>query len=118
MPNYRRAFVPGGCWFFTANLLNRRSRLLTERIDALRDAIRQTRRRRPFHINAFVVLPDHLHAMWTLPPGDNRLLSALAIDQVGIRKIATQDGMAGSRTTGARRAGYLATSILGALDQG
>jgi putative transposase len=70
MPNYRRALVPGGCWFFTVNLLDRRARLLTDNIDALRDAMRQTRRRYPFDIDAFVVLPDHLHAVWTLPPGD------------------------------------------------
>jgi putative transposase len=70
MPNYRRAFVPGGCWFFTATLLNRRSRLLTENIDALRDATHRTRERFPFHIDAFVVLPDHIHAVWTLPPDD------------------------------------------------
>jgi hypothetical protein len=38
MPNYRRAFVPGGCWFFTANLLDRNSRLLINEIEALRDA--------------------------------------------------------------------------------
>jgi REP element-mobilizing transposase RayT len=42
MPNYRRAFVPGGCWFFTVNLLERRNSLLAERIDALRDAIQRT----------------------------------------------------------------------------
>jgi putative transposase len=71
MPNYRRAFVPGGSWFFTVNLLNRRSSLLTDEIDALRDATRRTRERYPFHIDAFVVLPDHLHAVWTLPPDDS-----------------------------------------------
>jgi putative transposase len=71
MPNYRRAFVPGGCWFFTVNLLDRRTRLLTDHIEALRDATRQTRERYPFHIDAFVVLPDHLHAVWTLPPNDS-----------------------------------------------
>jgi putative transposase len=70
MPNYRRAFVPGGCWFFTANLLDRRSRLLTDEIDVLRDATRRTRARYPFDIDAVVVLPDHIHAVWTLPPGD------------------------------------------------
>jgi putative transposase len=70
MPNYRRAFVPGGCWFFTVNLLERRASLLTENIDVLRDATRQTMRSRAFRIDAFVVLPDHLHAIWTLPPGD------------------------------------------------
>jgi putative transposase len=70
MPNYRRAFAPGGCWFFTVNLLNRRSRLLTDHIDALREAMRRTQARHPFIIDAMVVLPDHIHAVWTLPPDD------------------------------------------------
>jgi len=62
MPNYRRVFVDGGCWFFTVNLEDRRSRLLTEHIGALREAVAKVRRRRPFDIDAWVVLPDHLHA--------------------------------------------------------
>jgi putative transposase len=70
MPNYRRAFVAGGCWFFTVNLLDRRDGLLVDRIEALRDAMERTRRRYPFFIDAVVVLPDHIHAIWTLPPGD------------------------------------------------
>jgi putative transposase len=70
MPNYRRAFVPGGCWFFTVNLLDRRETLLVDHIDALRDAVARTRVRYPFVIDAVVVLPDHIHAVWTLPPGD------------------------------------------------
>jgi putative transposase len=70
MPNYRRAFVPGGCWFFTVNLLERRRTLLVDQIDALRDAVARTRRRYPFETDAIVVLPDHMHAVWTLPPGD------------------------------------------------
>ena len=70
MPNYRRAFVPGGCWFFTVNLLDRRRYLLTENIDALREATRISQARHPFTIDAMVVLPDHVHAIWTLPPDD------------------------------------------------
>jgi putative transposase len=70
MPNYRRAFVPGGCYFFTVNLRDRNSRLLTDHIDLLRDAVRITRRNYPFEIDAMVVLPDHIHAIWTLPDGD------------------------------------------------
>jgi putative transposase len=70
MPNYRRAFVPGGCWFFTVNLLERRKALLVDRIDELRDAVKRTRGRYAFAIDAVVVLPDHIHAVWTLPPGD------------------------------------------------
>ena len=70
MPNYRRAFVPGGCWFFTVNLLERKRTLLVDQIDALRDAAAQTRRRYPFEVDAFVVLPDHVHAVLKLPPAD------------------------------------------------
>jgi putative transposase len=70
MPNYRRALVPGGCWFFTVNLLVRRRTLLVDHIDSLRKSVASTRHKYPFEIDAFVVLPDHLHAIWTLPPGD------------------------------------------------
>ncbi|MCP3408963.1 transposase [Bradyrhizobium sp. CCGB01] len=70
MPNYRRAFVPGGCWFFTVNLLDRKQRLLVEHIAALRAAVAETRRDYPLTIDAFVVLPNHLLAVWTLPDGD------------------------------------------------
>ena len=71
MPNYRRAFIPGGCWFFTVNLLDRRRTLLVDHIDILRKAVTETRQSRPFEIKAFVVLPDHLHAIWSLPSGDS-----------------------------------------------
>ena len=70
MPNYRRAFAPGGCWFFTVNLLDRRRSLLVDHIDALRAATRRTKARHPFTIDAMVVLPDHIHAVWTLPEDD------------------------------------------------
>jgi putative transposase len=71
MPNYIRAFIPGGTFFFTVNLLERRRRLLTEYIDDLRTVFADARRRRPFTIDAIVVLPDHLHSVWTLPEGDS-----------------------------------------------
>jgi putative transposase len=70
MPQYVRAFVPGGTFFFTVNLLERRRHLLVEHVDALRAAFVMTRRLRPFNLDAVVVLPDHLHCLWTLPPGD------------------------------------------------
>jgi putative transposase len=59
VPDYRRNRVAGGTFFFTANLLDRRSDLLVTQIDALRDAVRQVRARAPFHIDAWVVLPGH-----------------------------------------------------------
>jgi putative transposase len=68
--DYRRNFIPGGSFFFTVNLADRRLRLLTDHVDKLRAALRQIRLRRPFTIDAMVVLPDHLHAVWTLPEGD------------------------------------------------
>jgi putative transposase len=70
MPDYRRCRIPGGTYFFTVNLLERRRDLLVRHVEALRAAVRETRRRMPFHIDAWVVLPDHLHCVWTLPPGD------------------------------------------------
>jgi putative transposase len=70
MPEYRRNRVPGGTFFFTVNLLDRRSDLLIRYIGALREAVRQVRRRAPFVIDAWVVLPDHMHCLWTLPAAD------------------------------------------------
>lgn len=71
MPNYRRVWVPGGTFFFTVNLLERRGqRLLVEHIDMLRAAFCEAQRARPFHVIAIVVLPEHLHCLWRLPEGD------------------------------------------------
>jgi putative transposase len=71
MPDYRRWRVRGGTYFLTINLLERGSDLLVRHIDALREAVRRTRRDRPFHIDAWVVLPEHMHCIITLPTGDD-----------------------------------------------
>jgi putative transposase len=64
MPNYRRVWVPGGTFFFTVNLLERRKhRLLVERIDDLRAAFRDAQRARPFEVIAIVIMPEHLHCL-------------------------------------------------------
>jgi putative transposase len=70
MVRYRRNFVPGGTFFFTVTLADRRSTALTDNISVLRDAFRTVRRAHPFAIDAVVVLPDHLHAIMTLPQAD------------------------------------------------
>ena len=67
---YRRNLVPGGTYFFTVTLADRGSDRLVRYVGLLREAFRITRRERPFRIDAIVVLPDHLHAVWTLPPDD------------------------------------------------
>jgi putative transposase len=70
MTSYRRNFIPGGSFFFTVNLANRRLSLLTAHIDLLRAAFREIRQRHPLTIDAIVVLPEHLHTVWTMPDGD------------------------------------------------
>ena len=70
MVMYRRNRVAGGTYFFTVALADRRSDLLTAHVDLLRQAFREARRRRPFTVEAIVVLPEHLHTIWTLPAGD------------------------------------------------
>ena len=70
MVRYRRNIVPGGMFFFTVTLADRRSSVLVEHISALRGAFRIARAERPFSIDAIVVLPDHLHVIMTLPPDD------------------------------------------------
>lgn len=69
--DYRRAWHPGGTYFFTVNLLRRQGNdLLTRHIVQLRQAITQVRERHPFVIHAWVVLPDHMHCVIELPEGD------------------------------------------------
>jgi putative transposase len=70
MVRYRRNFVPAGTFFFTVTLADRTSSALVRHVSVLRVAFRIARHERPFTIEAIVILPDHLHAIWTLPPGD------------------------------------------------
>jgi putative transposase len=70
MVRYRRNVLPGGSFFFTLTLADRRASILVDHIDALRAAFRRARSERPFAVDAIVVLPDHLHAILTLPEDD------------------------------------------------
>ncbi|GGP25691.1 REP-associated tyrosine transposase [Silvimonas amylolytica] len=70
MSRYRRSFVDGGSYFFTVALTNRKENLLIWHIDQLRSAIQTVRRTHPFLIDAWVVLPEHMHCIWTLPEGN------------------------------------------------
>ena len=64
--------MPGATWFFTVNLAERNgNRLLVGEVDALRAAFRAVQAVHSFRIDAAVILPDHLHCIWTLPPGDS-----------------------------------------------
>jgi putative transposase len=70
MSDYRRPRVPGASVFFTVCLAETGSWLLVDEIERLRVAVRLTRAERPFGVLAWVVLPDHMHCVWTLPEGD------------------------------------------------
>ncbi|MFG6443444.1 REP-associated tyrosine transposase [Roseateles sp. LKC17W] len=90
MPNYRRARVPGGSFFFTVVTAGRQRVLTDEPVRlALREAIQGVRRDRPFQVDGWVLLPDHMHAIWTLPASDHdyatrwRLIKARVTRQLG-----------------------------------
>ena len=68
---YRRAQQLGGCYFFTLVTEQRRQLFTSEaRVEILRNAFRQVMDKYPFTLDAIVVLPDHLHCIWTLPQDD------------------------------------------------
>lgn len=70
MSSYIRPRQPGASIFFTLAIANRGARTLVDQVEALRQAVRVTKAERPFRIDAWVVLPDHMHCVWTLPEGD------------------------------------------------
>jgi putative transposase len=70
MPRYLRATIAGGTFFFTLTIANRSDDLLVREVDRLRRVYRSVHSRRPFETIAICILPDHLHAIWSLPEGD------------------------------------------------
>lgn len=95
---YRRAREGGGTYFFTVNLADRRARLLTDHIDALRQSVRIVKQRHPFESVAWVVLPDHLHAVWTLPADDADFAARWMLIKSGFsRRIAPGESISASR---------------------
>ena len=71
MPYYRRAHVEGGVFFFTVTLADRSSDILVRHIDRLRRIYASVQKQHPFETVAICVLPDHLHAVWSLPENDS-----------------------------------------------
>ncbi|WIG55741.1 MAG: transposase [Rhodanobacteraceae bacterium] len=101
---YRRAYIRGGTYFFTVDLADRSSRLLVERVDTLRDVVRDVRQRHPFEIVAWVVLPDHIHAIWKLPAGDADFPTRWALIKAGFsRCVAPVEKVNQSRATKGER---------------
>ena len=72
MSNYRRARTDGGTYFFTMVTYRRRHIFVDESVvNELKQAIKEVKQQSPFVIDAWVVLPDHMHCIWTLPEGDS-----------------------------------------------
>ena len=96
MTDYRDNRVPGGTFFFTVRLLQRGSTLLTDHISAFGEAMRLARVRKPFHVDAWVVLPDHAHAIWTLPPGDHDCSSRWRAVKIAFSKALRKSALPGA----------------------
>ena len=95
---YRRADAAGGTWFFTANLADRTPDTLVRQIDDLRHALNAVKAAHPFSIVAMVVLPEHLHAIWRLPPDDADYPLRWALLKAGFsRRVARGDRITPSR---------------------
>ncbi len=99
MVRYRRNFVPGGTFFFTITLRDRSSRILVDHIDALRAAVRDAQARNPFDIDAMVVMPDHIHMVVTLPPGDTNYSGRIRFIKSRFTRAIAASGVALNRNT-------------------
>jgi len=83
---YRRARVAGGCFFFTLVLQDRSSRVLLDYVDLLRRSMHRVMQTHPYTIDAIVILPDHLHAIWTLPEGDDDYSTRWSLIKAGFSR--------------------------------
>lgn len=86
MPRYQRAKFAGGTFFFTVAIADRSDDLLVREIDRLREAYRLGQRRRPFQTIAICILPDHLHAIWSLPDSDSDFSSRWSLIKSGFSR--------------------------------
>jgi putative transposase len=109
MPSYRRIKIEGGCFFFTVCLADRRATTLVDHIGELKEAWRWTKARMPFSSPAWVVLPDHIHCIWKLPPDDNNyslrwsLLKSHFTRAMGTNKMVPKGQRKGERGLWQRR---------------
>ncbi len=95
---YRRVFIPGGTYFITMNLLNRKTNLLVEHIDKLRNSFQRVQRLYPFEIIAIVILPEHFHMMIHLPENDsNYSLRIRCIKALFSMQLAKKEAISPSR---------------------
>jgi putative transposase len=103
--NYRRAYFPGGIYFFTVVTFNRVPIFTNEdRVESLRHAFRKVMATRPFEIDAMVILPEHLHCIWRMPEGDADYSSRWReIKKAASRQISTATNARNERMVWQRR---------------
>jgi putative transposase len=90
MVEYRRPKITGGAYFFTVNCAERKGiHTLTDNIELLRQSFRKVKRTHPFSIDAIVVLPEHLHCIFTLPAGDADFKTRWALIKAGFSRAVT-----------------------------
>ena len=136
MSDYRRFFVPGGTYFFTLVAYQRRPRFAQPSdVQRLRDAVAFVQREQPFRFLAAVILPDHMHFVWTLPPGDSdysRRIGRMKVhftrscDTAAIpRRVGTAHGIRtahgsapGRKSASRHRVGNIGTQTCGSGDSG
>lgn len=100
MPDYKRFFVPGGTYFFTIVTHERQPLFATEaNVEKLRVAMREVQQEMPFEILAAVILPDHMHFLWSLPRGDTGYSKRIGLMKVKFtRSIRSKDAVPFSST--------------------
>jgi putative transposase len=101
---YRRANIPDATYFFTVNLADRKQTLLVDNIEALKASVHHVMTSQPFEILAVVVLPDQLHAIWTLPPDDADFATRWALIKAGFsRQLPKNERVSKSRESKGER---------------
>ncbi len=104
MRTYTRAFTLGGTFFFTVNLADRSGTLFIDHIAELRESVKRVRDAHPFRIDAIVVLPEHIHAIWTFPEGETDYPTRWALIKAGFsRKLPKNEPVSASRNNKGER---------------
>ena len=106
MSRYIRPRRPGACLFLTITLAQRGSTTLVDRIESLRRSVRATMEARPFRIDAWVILPDHMHCVWTLPKGDGDYATRWGAIKSRFTRSLRDAGRVGFQPTVAKRLGH------------
>jgi putative transposase len=112
MSRYRRAHVEGGVFFFTVTLADRSSDVVVRHVDRLRRIYASIQKRYPFETVAICVLPDHLHAIWSLPEADTDFPLRWSLIKAGFSR-----GLPGERQRStskiSRREGEFGSAVIG-----